>query len=99
LYRIIRHPAALLLGGPFHLMIGQRMRGKGKATGPRQLTSVWTTNAALALLLGVALWAVGWRSVLLAYALPYYLAAMTGVWLFYVQHQFEDAYWASHAEW
>ena len=99
IYRTIRHPAVLLLGGPFHLMIGQRIRGKGKATGSRQLASVWATNAVIAVLLGAALWAVGWRAVLVAYALPYYLAAMAGVWLFYVQHQFEDAYWAGHDEW
>lgn len=99
LYRIIRHPAALLLGGPIHLVIGQRFRTISMATGPRQVTSVWATNAALALLVAVALWTVGWKSVLVAYALPYYLAAMTGVWLFYVQHQFEDAYWMPHERW
>jgi acyl-lipid omega-6 desaturase (Delta-12 desaturase) len=98
-YRIIRHPAALLLGGPFHLLIGQRMPGKGTATGPRQLASVWSTNAAIALLLGVGFWIAGWRTVLVAYSLPYYLAAIAGVWLFYVQHQFEGAYWASHNDW
>jgi omega-6 fatty acid desaturase (delta-12 desaturase) len=99
IYRIIRHPASLLLGGPFHLMIGQRMRGKGKATGRRQLASVWLTNAAIVLLVSAMFWLVGWRSVLVAYALPYYLAASIGVWLFYVQHQFEDAYWATHDDW
>ncbi|HVZ76796.1 MAG TPA: fatty acid desaturase [Gemmatimonadaceae bacterium] len=99
LYRILRHPAALLLGGPLHLAIGQRLRGRSKATGSRQIASVWATNAGIALLLGVALWTVGWRTVLVAYALPYYLAAMAGVWLFYVQHQFEDAYWAPHGDW
>src|SRR6201999_4356147 len=36
---------------------------------------------------------------LFAYAVPYYVAAMSGVWLFYVQHQFEDAYWTRHGEW
>jgi omega-6 fatty acid desaturase (delta-12 desaturase) len=99
LYRLVRHPAALLLGGPFHLAIGQRLRGQGTATGSRQATSVWTTNFAIALVLGVAIWAVGWTTVLFAYGIPYYLAAMAGVWLFYVQHQFEDAYWAPHDEW
>jgi len=99
LYRIIRHPAALLLGGPIHLVVGQRFRGSSVATGPRQVMSVWGTNAAIALLIAVALWTVGWKSVLVAYALPYYLAALTGVWLFYVQHQFEDAYWMPHERW
>jgi omega-6 fatty acid desaturase (delta-12 desaturase) len=37
--------------------------------------------------------------VVIAYAVPYYLAALAGVWLFYVQHQFEDAYWAPHEQW
>jgi omega-6 fatty acid desaturase (delta-12 desaturase) len=98
-YRIIRHPAVLLLGGPLHLAIGQRFRSTGKATGPRQLASVWATNATIMLLVAGAVWAVGWQSVAIAYALPYYLAALTGVWLFYVQHQFEDAYWAPHDRW
>lgn len=98
-YRIIRHPALLVLGGPFYLAWSQRVRGKSAATGSRQITSVWATNAAILLLLAVALWTVGWKSVLIAYALPYYLAASAGVWLFYVQHQFEDAYWAPHEQW
>ncbi|HEX3868010.1 MAG TPA: fatty acid desaturase [Gemmatimonadaceae bacterium] len=98
-YRIIRHPALLLLGGPIHLMLGQRMRGKGTATGSKQFTSVWSTNAAIAVLLFIAFMTVGWKTVLIAYALPYYFAAMAGVWLFYVQHQFEDAYWAPHDDW
>src|SRR5262245_59303756 len=98
-YRIVRHPVLLLLGGPFHLAIGQRLRGRGISTGSRQVTSVWMTNAAIAALVAAGLLTVGWKSVLLAYALPYYLAAIAGVWLFYVQHQFEDAYWSTHKDW
>jgi len=98
-YRIVRHPAALLLGGPFHLALGQRFRGSGLATGRRQIASVWGTNIAIVVMLGLAVWAVGWKSVMIAYAVPYYLAALTGVWLFYVQHQFEDAYWVPHNQW
>jgi omega-6 fatty acid desaturase (delta-12 desaturase) len=98
-YRIIRHPAALLLIGPIHLAIGQRIRGKSLATKSPQVASVWMTNAAIVVLLSAAVFLVGWRSVLMAYLLPFYIAAMAGVWLFYVQHQFEDAYWASHDEW
>jgi omega-6 fatty acid desaturase (delta-12 desaturase) len=98
-YRLVRHPASLLLVGPLHLAIGQRLRGRSKATGTRQIASVWATNAAIAVALALAVWAVGWRSVAFAYLLPWYLAASAGVWLFYVQHQFEEAYWAPHESW
>jgi acyl-lipid omega-6 desaturase (Delta-12 desaturase) len=99
LYRVIRHPALLLLGGPIHLMLGQRFRARSTATGTKQINSVWATNAGIVLLVSVALWLLGWKTVLIVYGLPYYLAAMAGVWLFYVQHQFEDAYWTSHGDW
>ena len=98
-YRAIRHPASLLLGGPLHLMLGQRFRGRSKATGARQVTSVWLTNAAIVVAAALAVALFGWRSVLLVYLPAYYLAAMAGVWLFYVQHQFEDAYWESAEHW
>ena len=99
IYRTIRHPASLLLGGPVHLAIGQRFRGKSVATKSAQVTSVWATNVAIALLLTAGFVFVGWKTVVLAYLVPFYLAALAGVWLFYVQHQFEDAYWTQHEEW
>jgi len=98
-YRTIRHPASLLLGGPIHLMFSQRFRPRGMATGSPQVQSVWATNAGI-LALGIALVALlGWEMVALVYLPAHYLAAMAGVWLFYVQHQFEDAYWESGEQW
>lgn len=98
-YRLLRNPALLLLGGPIHLALNQRFQNTNDEARSAQRASVWMTNAAIVAAFAVALATVGWRTVLLAYALPYYLAAMTGVWLFYIQHQFEDAYWAPHDEW
>ena len=99
-YRIVRHPLLLLLGGPIHLAIGQRLRGKSStATRDKQVASVWATNVALFALIAIGVLTLGWTFMLVAYFLPYYIAAMAGVWLFYVQHQFEDAYWAEHGEW
>jgi omega-6 fatty acid desaturase (delta-12 desaturase) len=98
-YRTIRHPVALLLGGPVHLIFSQRFRPRGLATGSAQVSSVWATNAGILLLGTLAIALFGWESVVLVYLPAYYLAAMAGVWLFYVQHQFEDAYWESGKEW
>lgn len=98
-YRIVRHPLILLLGGPIHLAVGQRVRGRSKATKDLQVANVWATNVALVAMIAIGLLTVGWQFMLVAYFLPYYIAAMAGVWLFYVQHQFEDAYWAGHDQW
>ncbi|MDE3128947.1 MAG: fatty acid desaturase [Gemmatimonadota bacterium] len=98
-YRLMRNPVVLLLLGPPYLALNQRVRARSLATRSPQVASVWLTNAAIVVGLTVAFWTVGWKTVLFAYALPFYLAAMAGVWLFYVQHQFEGAYWTSHADW
>ena len=44
-------------------------------------------------------WLLGWRDFLLVWAPPALLAGSVGIWLFYVQHQFEDAYWQSADDW
>jgi acyl-lipid omega-6 desaturase (Delta-12 desaturase) len=99
LYRIVRHPASLLLVGPIHLAVGQRFRKHSKATGTKQLNSVWSTNVALFFLATFVVFAFGWKALLLVYLPAYYLAAMAGVFLFYVQHQFEEAHWETHPDW
>ncbi|HYV98641.1 MAG TPA: fatty acid desaturase [Gemmatimonadaceae bacterium] len=97
-YRLSRHPLLLVLGGPFYLVYTLRFRPRSKATGKRQLWSIWWTNIAIVGLFAF-LFAMGGVRAMTIYALAYYGAAVTGVWLFYVQHQFEDAYWESHEEW
>jgi acyl-lipid omega-6 desaturase (Delta-12 desaturase) len=98
-YRIVRHPVLLLIGGPFYLAFSNRVSSRGASAGRRQVASVWLTNAAIVVSLTLACLTVGWPTVVLAYLLPFYVAAMAGVWLFYVQHQFEDAYWSRHDDW
>ena len=61
--------------------------------------SVIGTNIALAVLVGMLCWLVGWRDYLLVQAPTVLLAGSAGIWLFYVQHQFEDAYWESTEGW
>src|SRR5262249_51567790 len=62
-------------------------------------TSVLGTNAAL-LALGAALVALlGWDTFLLGYLPMTLIGATAGVWLFYVQHQYEDTYWAHAPHW
>lgn len=98
-YRLLRHPVVLLMLGPLHLIFTQRIRPPGTALSDPQTRSVWSTNLAIACLLALFIRAAGWRVVALTYLPAIYLAAGLGIWLFYVQHQFDDTYWVAHPEW
>lgn len=98
-YRVMRHPLFLLGIGPLHMMLVQRIRPPHTPLRDPQTRSVWSTNigiACVAILWGQTL---GWHSLLLVYLPAIYIAAMVGIWLFFVQHQFENTYWAPHSEW
>lgn len=97
-YRMLRNPLVMFGLGPIVAMvIGPRIVARGAR--PRMRNSVIATNAALALLIGGLCWLIGWRDYLLVVGLPALLAGSAGIWLFYVQHQFEDAYWESGEDW
>jgi omega-6 fatty acid desaturase (delta-12 desaturase) len=57
------------------------------------------TDLALGVIIGGLCWLVGWKEVLIVLTPPALLAAAAGIWLFYVQHQFEDAYWQQNRDW
>jgi omega-6 fatty acid desaturase (delta-12 desaturase) len=97
-YRLFRHPLVLLGIGPLYtFLIGQRFVTPGAAR--RERLNVYFTNVALVVGVTAAMLLVGWREYLLVQLPIVVVAATAGVWLFYVQHQFEEAYWAEHAEW
>jgi omega-6 fatty acid desaturase (delta-12 desaturase) len=97
-YRLFRSPAILFGVGPiWSLMIGPRFWNRRMR--PRCRHSVQLTNVALALLLGVIIWIVGPVAWLLVQMPTAILAGIAGVFLFYVQHQFEDAYWETGERW
>jgi omega-6 fatty acid desaturase (delta-12 desaturase) len=97
-YRLTRNPLVMFGIGPIVAMIvGPRIVAKGAK--PRMRRSVLMTDAALAVFVGLLVWLIGWRDYLLALGLPALLAGSIGIWLFYVQHQFEDVYWNDDAEW
>jgi omega-6 fatty acid desaturase (delta-12 desaturase) len=97
-YRLLRNPLIMFVLGPIvAMMIGPRIVAKGAR--PRMRRSVLWTNVALAIVIGTLVWLIGWRDYLIVCGLPALLAGSAGIWLFYVQHQFEDAYWESGDDW
>ena len=97
-YRLLRNPLVMFGLGPIvALMVGPRIVAAGAR--PRMRRSVLATNVALAVLIGGLCLLIGWRDYLLVAVPPALLAGSVGIWLFYVQHQFEDAYWETRDSW
>jgi omega-6 fatty acid desaturase (delta-12 desaturase) len=97
-YRLFRNPLVMFGIGPiWSLMIGPRLWSSEMR--PRQRHSVIATNLVLAVILGAIFWFVGVQAWLLVQMPVVVLAGTMGVWMFYVQHQFEDVYWESSESW
>ncbi|HEX9923807.1 MAG TPA: fatty acid desaturase, partial [Anaerolineae bacterium] len=99
-YRLYRHPMFLFVLVPtFMFVILYRFPTSQASAMKRVRTSVYWTNVAI-LLLGLGLsWLIGLPAVLLVHAPVIIIASTIGTWLFFVQHQFEDTYWASSDNW
>jgi omega-6 fatty acid desaturase (delta-12 desaturase) len=97
-YRLVRNPIVMFgLGPVIAMMVGPRIATRSQR--PRLRHSVLGTDAVLVGVIGGLCWLIGWEAFVLVWAPPALLAGSIGIWLFYVQHQFEDAYWQSACEW
>ena len=97
-YRLFRNPLVMFGLGPLYAMIVSPRLVQRDAR-PWIRHSVQTTNVVLALAIGALCWLVGWRQFLLVQTPIALLAGGAGIFLFYVQHQFEAAYWQTHGDW
>jgi len=97
-YRLYRNPAVMFGLGPIYAMLLEP-RWAYPTAAPRIKRSVWATNLALVLVIVGMCWLVGWRDFLLVEAPFVLLAGGVGIWLFYVQHQFDHTYWERSPEW
>jgi acyl-lipid omega-6 desaturase (Delta-12 desaturase) len=96
-YRVMRNPFALLLIGPMLVFVVTERIPPSK--GRREIASVWWTNLALAILIPLMGFVFGWKNYLITQLLVLFFGTGAGVWLFYIQHNFEGVYWERHAEW
>lgn len=100
MYRLYRHPVVLFLVAPSYLFILQNRLPVGlMRSGWRFWGSALGTNLALVIILGLIFWLGGAMPVLLIFLPTTVLAATIGVWLFYVQHQFEETHWSNAEDW
>jgi omega-6 fatty acid desaturase (delta-12 desaturase) len=99
-YRAYRHPLVMFGIGPvFVFLLTNRFPGGFVRDGWRPWASTMATNLAIGAVYALMIWAVGLSTFLLIQAPVLFLAGAAGVWLFYVQHQFEHTYWDFQGAW
>lgn len=97
-YRLYRNPIVLFAVGALYIfVVDYRFSPKGSTDKVRK--SVTRMNLALALTVLIMTFTIGLPAFLVIQLPIFLLAAAAGSWLFYVQHQFEDVYWAPKDEW
>ncbi|WP_165793565.1 fatty acid desaturase [Hyphococcus luteus] len=109
MYRVYRHPLIMIvIGAPLYFIVLQRLPLAGpmpfaETYQGMKARHVWKSVAALNIALvvlygGLSLW-LGLGTVALVFLPVVTIAAWAGSWLFFVQHQYEDTYWAQKPEW
>lgn len=100
MYRLYRHPLVLFGLSPAVLFLFiQRLTYDLPRENRAARASVHWTNVVIAVYAAVLCWFVGVGPFLLVHLPIMCIAGSAGVWLFYVQHQYEDAYWRRGEEW
>ncbi|NRD79770.1 fatty acid desaturase [Bacillus sp. BRMEA1] len=97
-YRFYRNPFVMFGLGPIYVfLLKNRFNRKGARKKERMNT--YLTNILIVALAGFLCWAVGWQAFLLVQGTIFMLSGSAGIWLFYVQHTFEDSYFEGDQDW
>ncbi|MCT2534184.1 fatty acid desaturase [Aquibacillus koreensis] len=97
-YRLYRNPLVMFGLGPFFLfLVDNRFNRKGARR--RERLNTYLINAAIAVIYTGMILLIGWKAFLIIQLPILYISGMLGIWLFYVQHQFEDSYFENEDEW
>jgi omega-6 fatty acid desaturase (delta-12 desaturase) len=97
-YRLYRNPFIMFTVGPlYQFLIAQRFPEKGAKK--KERNSVYLTNLAIAGIIILSSLTIGIKAYIIIQLSVMFFAALGGVWLFYVQHQFEDVYWERNESW
>jgi omega-6 fatty acid desaturase (delta-12 desaturase) len=99
-YRLYRSPIIMFGLGPAYLFLLQHRLPVGFMRGGWQpWISTQTTNAAIVVIAALLIYLIGIKAFFLVHMPIMLLAATFGVWLFYVQHQFENTFWSERRSW
>ena len=97
-YRLFRHPLVMFLLGPIYMfLISHRIAHPN--LGKKETKFQILHNLGLLLLVVAMSILIGWKEYLMIQLPVIWLGGMMGIWLFFLQHQFEGVYWASSSDW
>ncbi len=85
------------LGPIYVFLLKNRFNRKGARQKERMNT--YLTNIIIVAVVAILCWAIGWQSFLLVHGTIFLIAGSVGIWLFYVQHTFEDSYFEEDKDW
>lgn len=97
-YRVYRNPIILFGIGPIAVFLLQ-YRFNRRGAKRKERLNTYLTNLLIVSVYALLILAIGWKAFLLVQVPVFYFASMLGIWLFYVQHTFEDSYFESEEEW
>ncbi len=99
-YRLYRHPIVMFgLGPSYMFLLINRFPAGMTRLGAKYWISAMGTNAGILAALAVIVYFGGWMPLLLIFLPSTIMGATLGIWMFYVQHQFEDTYWDRDENW
>lgn len=97
-YRLYRNPVIMFGLGPLYLfLISNRFNRKGARL--KERLNTYLINISIVVIYGALISIVGWQAFLVIQLPILFIAGSLGIWLFYVQHQFEDSYFEDESEW
>jgi omega-6 fatty acid desaturase (delta-12 desaturase) len=97
-YRLFRHPLVMFILGPIYMFLISHRIPRPNLGKKETRFQVYHNLALLAVVIVMVL-AIGWRGYLIIQLPVIWIAGAVGIWLFFLQHQFEGVYWAESAEW
>ncbi|WP_251552411.1 fatty acid desaturase [Neobacillus muris] len=97
-YRLYRNPFIMFVLGPIYVfVVKNRFNRKGARI--KERLNTYLTNIGIIGLAGALCWLLGWESFLLVEGPIFFIAGSAGIWLFYIQHTFEDSYFEEDQQW
>src|SRR5699024_3646257 len=97
-YRFYRNPFVMFGLGPLYLILISNRFIEKKVKKKERFNTYLFSILCLAIVIGLIIFQ-GWQAFLLVHGVSLYVAGMLGIWLFYIQHTFEDSYFEEESEW